>query len=152
MMHPFREWYLPSTCLHPPQIHHFLAQTYLACQSPILSIGIHVRQLYSPAITIPIPHFSPQIASQSKLQRIQVISASESGVIISKKREGRRREDHSPSQVANYGVQIIQMRSHPLHLLHTLQIFHVPWDLNLAKYRPHHGSLFGWAIQVIKVC
>jgi len=74
-----------------------LAQTYLACQSPIPGIDIHACQLYSSVITIPIPHFIPQRAFQSKLQRIQVISASESGVIISKKREGRRREDHSPS-------------------------------------------------------
>jgi hypothetical protein len=75
-----------------------------------------------PAILPRNHHLSTSVhstrASHLKLQEIQVVSARKSGVIFLKKKEA-----HSPSQVANYGVQIIQMRS---HLLHTLQIFHVP--------------------------
>ena len=60
---------------------------------------------------------------------------------------------HSPSlRVANYGVQINSNGKPSTSFLHTPEIFHVPWDLDLAKYRPLHGSLFGRAIQVTKVC
>ena len=41
--------------------------------------------------------FIPQRSSQSELQRIQVISAKESGVIFLKKRAEREEEVHSPS-------------------------------------------------------
>ena len=89
-------------------------------------------------------------APQSKLQRIQVISARESGVIFFKK----KREVHTPSrkELQNYGVQTNSSRKPFTSFPHNLQIFHVPWDLNLAKYWPRHGSLFDWAIQITKVC
>ena len=48
MVRPLREWYLPSTGLYPLETHHLLAQTYLAYQSPILSIDIHSCQAYTP--------------------------------------------------------------------------------------------------------
>ena len=60
----------------------------------------------------------------------------------------KRREAHSPFQVANYGVQI---KWEAIYFLCTLQISHVQWDLNLAKYQPRYGSPFDWAIQVTKV-
>jgi hypothetical protein len=62
----------------------------------------------------------------SKHQRIQVISAKESGVIFLKK-EVERNPLSIPKRVAKYGVQIrpnsIRVGS---HLFHSLQIFHPP--------------------------
>jgi hypothetical protein len=90
------------------KIHHLVAQTKLACQSSIPGIDIHSCQLCSPAITISKTTVHSTKASHLKLQRIQDISAKESEVIffLKKKRERKKREAHSPFQVANYGVQI----------------------------------------------
>ena len=104
-----------------------------------------------------LKHLIPQELPVQNFKEIQVISAKESGVIFLKKEREKRkkrkkRKAHSQFQVANYGVQINSNGKPSTSSLHTLQISHVPWDLNSAKYQPSCGSLFGWAIQVTKVC
>ena len=108
MVQPLREWYLPPTGLYPTNIHHLLAQTQLACQSLTPSIDIHSCQLCRPAITISYTtsSFHKSFPIQNS-KEIQDIPAKESEVIFFKKREKeKKREVHSPFQVANYGVQI----------------------------------------------
>ena len=95
MVRPLREWYLPSTGLYPPRTHHLLR--YLACQSPIPGIGIHTCQTYSPTITIPIPHSSHKELSNQNSKEFKLYQQARVELSSLKKREGRRREDYSPS-------------------------------------------------------
>ena len=154
MVHLLREWYLPSTGLHPIKIHHLLAQPYLASQSPTPGIDIHFCQLYSPAITISTPQSIPQKLPIQNSKKFKIYQQERVGLSSLKKREREREwKAHSPSQkVANKRIQINSNEKLSTSSLHTLQISHVPWDLNLAKYQPRYGSPFSWAIQVTKVC
>ena len=109
MVHPLWEWYLPPTGLYPTNIHHLLAQTQLACQSLTPSIDIHSCQLCLPAITISYTtstfHKSFPIQN-SKERNSRYSSIGEWSHLLKKKKEKRKREVHSPFQVANYEVQI----------------------------------------------
>ena len=68
-------------------------------------------------------------------KEFKLISKGEwSYLLFLKKKWGKKREAHSPFQVANYGVQITRKLS--TSSLHTLQIFHVPWDLNWLSTNP----------------
>ena len=114
MVHPLREWYLPSTGLYPTEIHHLLAQTQQACQSLTPSIDIHSCQLCTPAITISYTTslFHKSFPIQNS-KEIQDIPAKESRVIFFKKNlssnksEKRKKEKSTLHfKVANHGVQI----------------------------------------------
>ena len=76
--------------------------------------------------------FIPQRSSHHKTPKFK--SYQEERVKLSCLKKEREREAHSPSlRVANYGVQINSNGKPSTSLLHNLQIFHVPWALNLAK-------------------
>jgi hypothetical protein len=115
-----QEWYLPSTGLHPPYTHHLLAKKRSSLSVTHSGYWHPHCQIYSPAITIPIPHFIPQRASQPRLQRIQDISARESGVSSLKKEERKRSPFSIPKRVANHGVQINPSRKPSTSFPHTL--------------------------------
>ena len=97
MVCPLWEWYLQSTGLYPSHTHHLLASRCLACQSPTPGIDIHSCQDIHPRnhkYNIP---FIPPRSYRSKLQRIQVISAKESGVIFFNIYIREKKEVHSAS-------------------------------------------------------
>ena len=93
MVCPLREGYLPSTGLHPSQTHHLLAQDVWPVSHPLRVLASTLARHTPPQSQIQyLIHPTNIFSIRTPIQRIQVISAKESGVIFFFKKEREKKK------------------------------------------------------------
>ena len=148
MVHPLREWYLPSTGLYPTEVHHLLAQIQLACQSLTLGIGIHSCQLCIPATTISytISSFHRSFPIQNSKDRNSIYSSiGEWSYLLKKKREEGEKKKRSPLSIPSCKLwnsnKFKWEATHSIHFIPSKNpMFHETWIWQSTDPRLDHPS------------